>query len=594
MYQFPAEVRKALEAMPLPLTYYHRTEAGFEAFLVSDGLCRMMGVERDQLIHLLNANMLGRVHPDDVGRISRVVREFSEHLCGYDVIYRGKYRQNDDYHYIHSIGRFQTAPDGSELAIIAFTDISESQSESNVLVENYALFQKDQFYNDSVTGLPNINYLHEYADEKVKKIHAVEKTAVLVYIDVKGLLSYNNQYGYERGNDLLRLVSDVLKAEFPNALVARAADDHFIVIAEFRSMENLSGRIEACNEKVRSGAYGNALGLQAGICLYSQTMSSTVAIDYARHAQKLLGNDLNRICALYTPETGSQYWNQRYILESFDTALEQEWIKIYYQAIMRVKTGRVAALEALARWIDPSRGVISPAEFIPVLEKYHLLHKLDLYMVEQFLKEYPMRVEAQLPMVPVSINFSAQDFDHADIVGSLNEMFERTGVSKDDIIIEITEQDMATATDRFRQQLRDLRANGYRLWLDDFGSGYSSLNMLSQYDVDVLKIDLEFLRHLEDHDGANRHIMKSIVDIAQKLGLRTLSEGMETEEHQRFLKEIGCEFAQGFFFNRPESLASILYKASHGNPVTNCETPEERLRLNKEWQARSKDVSSVL
>ncbi len=584
MYQFPPEVRKALEAMPLPLAYYQRSGNAITATLVSDGLCQMMGADRERLIELLNKGLLERVHPDDVGRLARIIREFASHLCGYDVIYRSRYGADGDYHYIHSIGRFQPTPDGSDMALFVYTDISESQSESAMLVENYALFQKDRFYNDSVTGLPNINFLHEFGDEKVDKLRANGKAVALIYFDVRGLRSYNNQYGYARGDELLRLISDVLRAEFSSGLVVRGSDDHFIVITEYLSAQRLSARIDSVNARIKAGAYGNTTGVQAGIYLFDTAMRVPDALEYARHALKQIGNDLNVIHAIYTPETDEQYWNQRYIVESFDTALRQEWIKIYYQAIMRISTGRAAALEALARWVDPERGIISPGAFIPVLEKYHLLYRLDLYMVEQFLKEFPERRRVGLPIIPVSVNFSAQDFDHADIVGALNELFERHQVDKENIIIEITEQDIATGTERFRQQLHDLRRNGYRLWIDDFGSGYSSLSVLSQFDVDVIKIDLEFLRRLDEHDGANRHIIRAIVDMAKKLGIRTLVEGMETEAHLAFLKEAGCEFAQGFLYFKPESLASIAYKAQKGFPVIPCEPPEERRQLREEWK----------
>ncbi len=584
MYQFPPEVRKALEAMPLPLAYYQRSGDAIVATLVSDGLCQMMGEDREKLTDLLSNGLLERVHPDDAGRLARIIREFAARLCGYDVIYRSRYGTDGDYHYIHSIGSFQPTPDGTDLALFVYTDISESQSESAMLVENYALFQKDHFYNDSVTGLPNVNFLHEFGDEKADKLRGNGKAVALIYFDVRGLRSYNNQYGYARGDELLRLIADVLKAEFPSALVVRGTDDHFIVITEYLDARRLSERIDSINAKIKAGAYGNTTGIQAGICLFDTAMHATDALEYARHALKQIGNDLNVVHAIYTPETDEQYWNQRYIVETFDNALRQEWIKIYYQAIMRVGTGRAAALEALARWVDPERGIISPGVFIPVLEKYHLLHRLDLYMVEQFLRELPERRRVGLPIIPVSVNFSAQDFDHADIVGALNEKFERHQVGKENIIIEITEQDIATGTDRFRQQLHDLRRNGYRLWIDDFGSGYSSLSVLSQFDVDVIKIDLEFLRRLDEHDGANRHIIRAIVDMAKKLGIRTLVEGMETEAHLAFLKEAGCEFAQGFLYFKPESLASIAYKAQKGVPVIPCEPPEERRRLREEWR----------
>ena len=586
MYTFPTEARKVLEAMPVPLAYYQRDGEGrIVATLVTDGLCRMMNADRQKLTSLLNGSMFDRIHPDDVGRITRITGEFSRRLCGYDVIYRSKYNPDDDYHYIHSVGKFQPTPDGSDLAVIVYTDISSAEGESRFLVENYELFQKDHFYTDPVTGLPNSNYLHEFADERVNRLRDGNRQAALFHFDVRGMRSYNTQYGYSKGDDLLRLVADVLKDHFPNAMIARAAEDHFIVITEYTDSRDVAATIESANARIRSGAYGNTLGIQVGICLYDANTDTAKAMERARIAHRDIGHDLNRLFAVYTHETDERYWNQQYILETFEQALQQEWIKIYYQAIMRVKTGRAAALEALARWVDPVRGIISPAEFIPVLEKYHLLYRLDLYMVEQFLKELPLRAEVGLPIIPVSINFSAQDFDHADIVASLNALFQRHGVDKENIIIEITEQDVATATDRFKQQLHDLRNNGYRLWFDDFGSGYSSLNVLSQFDVDVLKIDLEFLRHLDDHNGANRHIMRAIVEMAKKLGIRTLVEGMETQAHLQFLREIGCDFAQGFYYYKPESLASIIFKIRKGNAILACESPQERRQLRQEWNA---------
>ena len=592
MYTFPTEARSALEAMPVPLAYYQWDGAGqIVATLVSDGLCRMMNADRDKLTSLLNGSLFDRIHPDDVERVARITGEFARHLCGYDVIYRGKYDPDGDYHYIHSVGSFQPTPDGGDLALIVYTDISDAQGESQLLVENYELFQKDHFYTDPVTGLPNGNYLHEFADERVKRLRDGNRQAALFHFDVRGMRAYNAQYGYAKGDDLLRLVADVLKDQFPGAMIARSAEDHFVVITDSGDFQDLAGTIESANARIKSGAFGNTLGIQAGVCLYDGQTDTSLAMERARIAHREIGHDLNRLFAVYTSETDDRYWNQQYILETFDQALEQEWIKIYYQAIMRVKTGRAAALEALARWVDPVRGIISPGEFIPVLEKYHLLYKLDLYMVEQFLKEIPLRANVGLPIIPVSINFSAQDFDHADVVAALNAMFMRHGVDKDNIIIEITEQDVATATDRFKQQLRDLRDNGYRLWFDDFGSGYSSLNVLSQFDVDVLKFDLEFLRRLDEHNGANRHIMRAIVDMAKKLGIRTLVEGMETEAHLQFLREIGCDFAQGFYYYRPESLASIIFKLRKGNAILPCESPGERRQLRQEWNAaRSTDV----
>lgn len=582
MFTFSDEARRTFEAMPIPLAYYQRVDGEIRAVLVSDGLCEMMGAPRDKLLKGLNSSLLGRVHPDDVGRLSRVINEFEQHLCGYDVIYRGRYGSDKEYHYIHSIAKMQTAPDGDELALFVYTDVSESESQSRILIENYEMLQKDRFYNDSVTGLPNVNFLREFSQEILQKYFRNGKAPLLLYFDVINLRYYNSQYGFSHGDDLLRLVGDVLKNLFPRGTVVRGVEDHFIVLNERIEDARLTEMIQSANDRIRTGAYGNISGIRAGICEMTADMHLPDAMDYAKHALRQIGTDLNISHMYYTQDTDETYWNQRYFLEAFETALQNEWIKIYYQVIVRIKTGKAAALEALARWVDPQWGLIMPSDFLPVLEKHHLLYKLDLYMVEQLCKEIPQRQELGLPLIPVSVNFSAQDFDHVDVVRSLNEIFDRCGVSKDCIVIEITEQDLAKGTDSFQKQLADLRQNGYHIWIDDFGSGYSSLNIFSQYRVDLTKFDLAFLKRLDDNHGANRHIMKAMVDVSKKLGHSSLAEGVENETQLDYLRSIGCDFAQGFYFYKPQSLGAIAFKLRNGQPFYPCETPDEHRQFLEE------------
>ena len=584
LYIFPDELRRAYESQPLALVYDQYIGGKVVPLRVSDGFCELVDLDRDTVLTWFAKGQFERVHPDDAGSLVRVSEGFIRRECNYDVIFRC--RHADGYHFIHAVTKWQVMPGGAELAVVTYSDMSNCRAEILRMSENYRLFQKDAFYTDPLTGLCNINYLHRFGDERVHALRVQEKTPMLIYSDVNAMLSYNNRYGFAQGDALLKLIADELEQAFPDALIARGADDHFIVLDAFDSQEAVTKRLEAVNARVRSRAHGNTTGIQSGVYVFMPNAQLVEAMDCAKSALKRLGTDLNQACHFHSSEADEQYWNQRYILESFDTALEHGWIKMYYQAIMRVSTGKVAALEGLARWVDPDRGIISPGEFIPVLEKYHLLYRLDLYMAEQLCKEILLRRDAGLPIVPVSVNFSAQDFDHADIVEALNQIFERHHASKNDIIIEITEQDVATATDRFMEQLRGLRRDGYRVWIDDFGSGYSSLNILSQLDVDVIKFDLEFLRHIDENNGANRHIMRAMVDLSSKLGVRTLAEGVETLAQLDFLREIGCDFAQGFFFMRPESLEAIRFRRHNTANLAPCETPEERHQLRRQWQER--------
>ena len=279
----------------------------------------------------------------------------------------------------------------------------------------------------------------------------------------------------------------------------------------------------------------------------------------------------------YFMESDDLYWKEQYLLDRFKTALDEHWIKVYYQPIMRIRNGKLTILEALARWIDPVRGMISPNEFIYVLSRYHRLHLLDLYMAEEVCREFGVRRQAGLPLIPVSVNFSAQDFDYVDVPAKLKELVERYGLTPDDIIVEITEQDVAEGTQHFKESLQQIRENGFRLWIDDFGSGYSSLNVLSQYHVDRIKFDMDLVRHLDDNNGANRRILEAMVKVCRDLGIRTLAEGVETEAQLNFLKGIGCDLAQGYYFFKPDPLDVSIYKFQHRSLDIPHETKEERM-----------------
>lgn len=585
MYIFPAEIRAAYESLPVALVFDQYVDGKVVPLLISDGFCALVGMARDKALAWFTNSQFERLHPDDVGTVARVSQSFINHESAYDVVFRS--RHADGYHYIHAVGKWLTMPDGTELALITYADVSDSRDEIVRMAESYRVFQEDRFYTDQLTGLPNLNYFAEFAGERVHALRVHGKTPMLLYTDVNSMRYYNTQYGFAQGDALLRLIAKELKAAFPDALIIRGADVHFIIIDAFDSRDAVAKRLASVNERVRKNALGNTTGMQAGICVYEEGMPTSAAFDHARNALKQIGNDLNETDHFYSHEDDVHYWNQRYIIESFEKALSEGWIRIYYQGITRLETWKTVAHEALARWVDPVKGIISPGEFIPVLEKYHLLYRLDLYMMERVCREIPIRAEAGLLLLPVSINFSGQDFDYVDVPAELNRLYDQYGigkyVGKDYFIVEITEQDMARGTERFHDQLRRLRREGYKLWLDDFGSGYSSLSMFSRYDFNLIKFDMELLRRLDDHNGANRRIIKAMIGVARELGIHTLVEGMETGEQREFLRSVGCELAQGYLFHRPEPLDAIMLRHSQGQRSGPCESPEEREKLMRQW-----------
>ena len=578
MYQFSPEMRRAYESMSLPFVYYQLLDGKVVPILLSDGFCNQIESDRETLMKTLCSGMFEGMHPDDAGRVARISMAFAHHESEYDVFFR--FRHRDGYHVIHAVGHWQIMPDGTELAVLTYSDHTQSRESQGLLAEQYHSFQKDKFYRDPLTGLPNTNYMREFAVERINRLRGEGKTPVLIYSDVDSMQYYNNQYGYVEGDKLLCIIAEAFAKHFPDALVSRGADDHFILVDTWVSEEDIEARIHQANREIQQKAAGKTHGFQAGISLFDLDTTFPVALDHARSALKRIGSDLNKSYRIYSQSADEHYWKERYIVQSLDKALEEGWIKAFYQGIGRMETKRTACFEALARWIDPNRGTISPEEFIPVLEKYHLLYKLDLYMFEQVCREVPVRRKAGFPLKPVSINFAAQDFDYRNIPEELDMLYEKYEmgqyVPKDYFIVEITEQDMATATGEFHDQLRDLRKRGYRLWLDDFGSGYSSLNVFSRFDVDLIKFDMALIRDLDSRNGLNRKIIRAMTEIAVGQGIHTLAEGIETQEQWDFLRDVGVELGQGFLYRRPESLNTLLFKLENGVLRPACETESER------------------
>lgn len=239
---------------------------------------------------------------------------------------------------------------------------------------------------------------------------------------------------------------------------------------------------------------------------------------------------------------------ENYILEHFDEALKNKWIEVYYQPVVRTITGAFCGAEALARWNDPEKGLLSPAEFIPVLEDTGRITELDLYMLEQICQDYQMVSQRGNRVLPVSFNLSRKDLLHDDIIERIEAIMARYNVPRELVNVEITESAFVEDVERIGPVLKKLHELGYQVWMDDFGSGYSSLGILKDYSFDEIKIDMSFLSKF---DKKARNIIRSVVTMAKRIGVQTLAEGVETKEQYVFLYTIGCEKIQGYYFGRP-------------------------------------------
>ena len=279
------------------------------------------------------------------------------------------------------------------------------------------------------------------------------------------------------------------------------------------------------------------------------------SFDSAKVACDSIKQDGNRVVAVYEPSMGEYLNKKMYVLRHFSEALEKCYIKVYFQPVIRTMTGRLCGFEALARWEDPEIGMISPAIFVPVLEEAQLINRLDRFVLERVLKLLRNRMDNGLPLIPVSINLSGYDFEVADPFHSIQTMVRRYQVPRSALRFEITERVMIRNRLSMVSTIRRFQEAGYQVWMDDFGSEYSSLTSLHYYHFDEIKIDMGFFSHFDDR---SRQIITSVVMMAKRLGVLTLAEGVETAEQVSFLRKIGCGRIQGYYYGRPMFLEDCL------------------------------------
>ncbi|MBR0379561.1 MAG: EAL domain-containing protein [Mogibacterium sp.] len=264
---------------------------------------------------------------------------------------------------------------------------------------------------------------------------------------------------------------------------------------------------------------------------------------------------------------------QRYIVENFEKALGGGWLRVWYQPVIRGSNGRVCSEEALSRWIEPDGAIIYPDVFVPALEEAGLIHMLDLHVVDRIVKDLERRREEGLYTVPVSFNVSRADFELCDMVEEVRKRVDDAGINRDLMTVEITESVLGSDLEQIRQQIGRFRSLGFRVCMDDFGSGYSTLGFLQKTDVDALKLDLNFMREFNSN-SKTRLIVTQLVRLISALGMDTIAEGVETEEQFEFLREIGCTKMQGFYFCEAIPIEEILARYAEGRQI-GFENPDE-------------------
>lgn len=402
---------------------------------------------------------------------------------------------------------------------------------------------------DPLTGLDFVAWF--FAQTQINpNFYPLEKSTI-TFFNVMNFKGINQRFAYQGGNEYLIRFACELRRIFEGETILRAGADHLVVISLNLSLEGISKRIHELNKSMVGFEKGLRNQIKAGIYIGDGTkLKPVIMMDRASLACREIHDLYNREYAVFDEQLRKKHDQQQYVLEHFEEAFEKGYFKVYYQPVYRALTGKVCGYEALARWIDPERGMISPLIFIEILEKFHLIHKLDAYIIERACKDIRDDIDSGYAYEPVSVNLSRLDFELSDIKKIVDDAVAKYNIPKKYLNLEVTESAIASESDKIGEIIRSFRADGYEVWIDDFGSGFSSFGNLQSYDFDLLKIDMSFLRTF-DSNPKSRLIIASIVDMAKKLGIHTLAEGVETKEQFEFLKIIGCEIIQGYYFAKP-------------------------------------------
>ncbi len=424
---------------------------------------------------------------------------------------------------------------------------------------------------DTLTGLPNMSYFFKLAENGRKRMHDENKESALVFLNMSGLRLYNIKYGFAEGDMLIKDFGRIITKQFSEENTSRFGQDHFAVFSE---MTDLEKKLKRIIRETKTANGGRTLPVRIGIYPDSMGMVETaIACDRAKYACDARKKDNQSFFAYYDQEMLKREINTQYVVDNLDRAISEGWITAFYQPIVRATSRKVSDEEALARWIDPVKGMMSPAEFIPVLEDTKLIYKVDLHILEIIIERIKRRQKKGERVVPVSVNLSRTDFEVCDIVEEINNRVESAGISKDLITIEITESVIGENFEYMKEQIERFRNLGFAVWMDDFGSGYSSLDVLRELKLDLIKFDMMFMRQFET-SPKSRIILTELMRMAVSLNTETVTEGVETKEQVEFLSEIGCTKMQGYYFCKPLSDKELEERIKKGNQI-GFENPEE-------------------
>jgi diguanylate cyclase (GGDEF)-like protein len=493
-----------------------------------------------------------RTHPDDVAQMHR---DRDDHFEGRTASYQNEHRvrcKDGSWKWVLSRGMvISRDDDGKPLRVIGtFTDVT-SRREAEALVRHQAFY-------DALTGLPNRRMLRDRLEQEIKRCQRDQLQLALLFIDLDHFKEVNDTLGHDAGDLLLieagrRLQACVRQSD----TVARMGGDEFtIILAEMTTSDHLEGTLQkilrALAEVFQLGNEQVFVSASIGITIYP--LDATQIEDLLRHADQALyvakGAGRNRF-SFFTPALQDAAQTRVRLAGDLRNALTEQQFRVVYQPIVELATGAIQKAEALLRWHHPTRGLVSPATFIPIAESSGLIVEIGEWVFQQASEQVRVWRNALAADFQISVNKSPVQFQHGGTgTETWAQHLQARGLPGDCIVVEITEGLLLDTSSDVADTLLGLRDAGIQVSLDDFGTGYSSLSYLQRFDIDFIKIDQSFVRHLIP-GSTDLALCNAIIAMAHALGMKVIAEGVETAQQRDLLAAAGCDYAQGYLYARP-------------------------------------------
>jgi len=381
------------------------------------------------------------------------------------------------------------------------------------------------------------------------------KKFALVHIDIDKFKMINDKLGHSTGDDVLCEIGNVLCDTLKdNHIYCRSYADNFLVLFEYECNQNeLLQNINNISKEIENLSIWHNLNIKpviaVGIFFIEEDCDIRIAIDKAKLAKMDIKGGYASNYSIYNENMTNILIAEKRIEDDMYDALKNNEFKVFLQPKINLTDGSISGSEALVRWDHPALGLMSPIKFIPIFEKNGFIINIDEFIFEQVCINLRKWMDSGYDIIPMSVNVSRLHFSKKNFVENYKNILNKYNIPRGIVEIEITESVVFENIKEVFAIMRNFRENGFNISMDDFGSGYSSLGLLQDMPIDTLKLDKTFLDHIEDQNA--RMIVNDVVNLAKHLDLNVVSEGVESKMQVNFLKDIGCNMAQGFVFSKP-------------------------------------------